>query len=166
MTADLYNLEFDGALLARGFWLYVWQVDAPESEYLYVGRTGDSSSPNATPPYQRMGQHLGHQKTQNALRKHLESRGIEPEQCRAFHFIAHGPLFPEAADMEAHAVPRDIVAALEKALADALKSAGYEVMNVVRCRKPLDEELFARVRAAYAAHFPALQTPAAEGGKR
>ena len=68
--------------------------------------------------------------------------------------------------MEAHTIPRDIVAALEKALADALKAAGYDVMNVVRCRKPLDEELFARVRAAYATYFPALQMPDAEEGKR
>jgi hypothetical protein len=104
-----------------------------------------------------MGQHLGHQKTQYALRKHLEERGIEPERCHAFHLIAHGPLFPQAENMDAHRRPRDIVAALEKALADALKGAGYEVMNTVHCRKPLDVELFAGVRAAFSAHFPKLR---------
>lgn len=157
MAAATHTTTFPAAMLERGFWLYVWRVQAPVGEYLYVGRTGDNSTPYATPPYQRMGQHLGHQKTQNALRKHLEGRGINPERCRAFHLIAHGPLFPQAKDMETHRRPRDIVAALEKALADSLKAAGYEVMNVVHCRKPLDAALFAKVRAAFGAHFPGLE---------
>lgn len=150
MAAATHTLTLPGAMLERGFWLYVWRVEAPDGEYLYVGRTGDNSSPYATPPYQRMGQHLGHQKTQNALRKHLESKGIEPEQCHAFHLIAHGPLFPQAKDMAAHRAPRDVVAALEKALADTLSAVGYRVLNTVHCRKPLDEALFTRVREAFA----------------
>src|SRR3989442_7195008 len=157
MAAETETLTPPAAMLERGFWLYVWRVQAAVGEYLYVGRTGDNSSPYATPSYQRMGQHLGHQKTQNALRKHLEGRGIEPERCRAFDLIAHGPLFPQARDMQAHRPPRDIVAALEKALADALKAAGYEVMNAVHCRKPVDAALFAQVCVAFAAHFPALE---------
>lgn len=156
MKAGTHTLTLPAAMLERGFWHYVWRVEAPSGEYLYVGRTGDNSSPYATPPYQRMGQHLGHQKTQNALRNHLESKGIEPERCSAFHMIAHGPLYAEAQDMTAHMAPLDIVAALKKALADALKEAGYAVMNTVHCRKPLDVELFSSVRAAFAAHFPAL----------
>ena len=156
MAAGTHTLTLPAAMLKRGFWIYVWRVVAPKGEFLYVGRTGDNSSPHATPPYQRMGQHLGHQKTQNALRKHLEERGIEPECCHTFHLIAHGPLFPQAEDMEAHKRPRDIVATLEKALADALKEAGYEVMNTVHCRKPLDVAIFARVRAAFTAYFPDL----------
>jgi len=161
VAAGTYSLTLPAAMLRRGFWLYVWRVEAPGGELLYVGRTGDSSSPNATPPYQRMGQHLGHQKTQNALRRHLEGRGIKPEACRAFHLIAHGPLYAEAQDMIAHTAPRDTVAALEKALADKLRLAGYEVLNTVHCRKPLDEKLFARVLAAFADHLPALRRRAA-----
>jgi len=157
MRAATHVLTLPAAMLERGFWLYVWRVEAPSGEYLYVGRTGDNSSPNAVPPYQRMGQHLGHQPTQNALRKHLEKKGIEPEQCHAFHLIAHGPLFPEAQDMETHSGPRDIVGALEKALADALREAGYDVMNTVRWLKPVDAKLFASVRAAFEAHFPKLR---------
>ncbi len=157
MAAETHKLVIPVALLERGFWLYVWRVEAPGGKFFYyVGRTGDNSSPYATPPYQRMGQHLGHQKSQNALRKHLLERDIKPEDCRAFHLIAHGPLFPQAEDMEAHKKPRDIVAALEKALADALKEAGYEVMNTLRCRKPLDVDLFTSVQTAFGAHFPEL----------
>lgn len=163
MAAGTHTLTLPAAMLERGFWLYVWRVVAPEGEYLYVGRTGDASSPYATPPYQRMGQHLGHQKTQNALRKYLERKGITPERCKAFHLIAHGPLYPQAKDMEKHKAPRDIVAALEKALAEALKAAGYEVMNTVHCRKPVDAEMFSDVRAAFAAHFPALEGHATAG---
>ena len=53
-------LTLPGPMLRRGFWLYVWQVEDSEGgEWLYVGRTGDNSSPHASAPYTRMGQHLG-----------------------------------------------------------------------------------------------------------
>jgi hypothetical protein len=157
MSAATYALTLPGAMLERGFWLYVWRIETPQGEYLYVGRTGDSASPYATSPYRRMGQHLGQQKAQNALRRNLESKGIPPEGCRAFQFIAHGPLFPEAQDIETHQAPRDTVAALEKALADALRAADYQVINTVNCRKPIDAALLAGVLAAFAVHFPGLE---------
>ena len=159
MAAVTHKLVLPGPVLERGFWLYVWRVETPTGECLYVGRTGDSSSPNATPPYQRLGQYLGHQPAQNMLRKNLEKKGIKPEDCRAFHLIAHGPLFPEAAPkvMALHKPIPDKVAALEKALASALKESGYEVINTVHCRRPLDAQLFASVLAAFAVYFPALQ---------
>lgn len=163
MVAKTHTLTLPAAMLERGFWLYVWRVEAPKGEFLYVGRTGDSSSPRAKPPYQRMGQHLGHLKNQNALRKYLERNGIEPERCRAFHLVTHGPLFPQAEDMQAHLAPRDIVAALEKALADTLSEAGYRVMNKVNCNKPLDKRRFARVRKAFAAAFPELRKKGRKG---
>jgi len=157
MAAATHTLTLPAAMLKRGFWLYVWRVEGPAGEHLYVGRTGDNFSPNAKPPYQRMGQHLGHQKNQNALRKYLENRGIKPERCYAFHLVAHGPLFPQAVDMNAHKRPRDVVAALEKALADALTQVGYEVMNKVNSRMPLDRRRFAQVRRAFAVAFPNLR---------
>jgi len=93
-----FKLKLPGQMLHRGFWLYVWRVVAPdERELLYVGRTGDNSSPNASPAYIRMGQHLGSVKTQNALRRHLTKRGISPEECAEFDLVAHGPIFPEVA---------------------------------------------------------------------
>jgi hypothetical protein len=60
--------------------------------------------------------------------------------------------------MKSHAVSRDIVAALEKALAVALKEAGYEVMNRINCKQPLDKKLFDIVRAEFAADFPKLRS--------
>ncbi len=156
MAAGLHTLTLPGPMLERGFWLYVWRVETSKGEFLYIGRTGDSSSPHATPPYQRMGQHLGHQKAQNMLRQNLEKKGIEPELCTSFELIAYGPMFPEAKDMAAHRIPRDIMAALEKKLADALIESGYNVLNTTNCRKTLDKNLWDEVRDAFAKHFPKL----------
>ena len=75
MTASLHRLTLPGPMLQRGFWLYVWRVQTPMGERLYVGRTGDSSSPHATAPYTRMGQHLGFSKAQNSLRRLLSEAG-------------------------------------------------------------------------------------------
>jgi len=156
MGAGTYKLTMPGAMLERGFWLYVWRVETPRGDMHYVGRTGDSSSPNATPPYQRMGQHLGHAKTQNALRRQLISAAVSPEECRCFELISHGALFPEQADMEAHRAPRDVVAALEKRLAEALDGAGYHVLNTVHCRKALDDGLWRDVKDAFVEYFPKI----------
>ena len=50
----LQSLSFSGELLQRGFWLYVWEVTAADGRTVhYVGRTGDSSSPNAQSPFTR-----------------------------------------------------------------------------------------------------------------
>jgi hypothetical protein len=152
-------------MLRRGFWLYVWRVETPDGhQLLYVGRTGDSSSANAAPPFARMGQHLGHAKASNALRRHLEKAGIEAEACKDFELIAHGPLFPEQVDMARHRGPRDIVAALEKQLQCALAEAGYRVINTVNCRQPLDPELWARVKDAFSVHFERLRRGETVGG--
>jgi hypothetical protein len=126
---------------------------------LYVGRTGDNSSPFASPPYQRVGQHLGSHKTQNQLRKHLAKQGFLPEDCSRFKFIAHGPLFEQQTDMEKHRGPRDKVAALEKKLAETLVGVGYKVLNSVKCKAPLDNKMWGRVRAAFAIHFRKLLRP-------
>jgi len=166
MTPATHVLTLPGPMLRRGFWLYVWRVVTPADEVLYVGRTGDNSSPHATAPYTRMGQHLGSISTQNALRKHLEKRKVPLEAC-AFHLVSHGPLYDEVektegatreALMAAHRPLRDIVGAMEKALADDLAAAGYAVLNTVNCKWPLDAGLWAPVRAAFAEHFPKLNS--------
>ena len=156
MPASIHMLTLPGAMLERGFWLYVWRIASPIGELLYVGRTGDSSSSNASPPFIRMGQHLGLNRRQNPVRRLLEERRVSAEKCASFDFIAYGPLFAEAQDWPGHVERRDVVGALEKALADALVRAGYDVLNKVSARHDPDVGLWAKVREVFTAHFPGL----------
>lgn len=147
---------FSGQLLQRGFWLYVWEIAPRDGATIYyVGRTGDSSSQNAQSPFNRMGQHFGFNIKSNVLRRRLVKSGIAPEACE-FRLVAHGPILAEAESVEEHRRARDVIAALEKALADAMSTVGYHVINPVHCRMKLDDELFTTVRAAFAQHFPRL----------
>jgi hypothetical protein len=158
MTTSLYDLSFTGGILQRGFWLYVWEVMPPEGSALYyVGRTGDSSSTNAQSPFNRMSQHLGFAKNSSMLRRHLSERGVAPEHC-AFRLVALGPLEEEstAESRVVHDSRRDRIAAMEKALAEALSAAGCSVMNRVHSQKMLDSARFAEVRAAFCRAFPGL----------
>ena len=164
MPAQTHILTLPGAMLERGFWLYVWRVESPFGELLYVGRTGDNSSPHASAPYTRMGQHLGSVKTQNALRTHLKNRGVDPRAC-TLHLVSHGPLYREvekAEDddrktlMERHLPLRNKVGAYERVLADELRKAGYDVLNKVKWRHSGDAEVWDAVRAAFQKHFPKL----------
>ena len=51
----LHSLTLPGVMLGRGFWLYVWRIRVNSETLLYVGRTGDESSPHASAPYDRFG---------------------------------------------------------------------------------------------------------------
>lgn len=164
-TASLHRVTLPGPMLQRGFWLYVWRVQTPVGERLYVGRTGDSSSPHATAPYTRMGQHLGFSKAQNSLRRLLTEAGVEPENCGQFDLISYGPIFPEIGmtkeqlrheQMLLHTPVRDQMAGLEKKLRDALVAAGYKVLNVVHSKKQYDTAHWNAVQKAFAKHFPEL----------
>jgi len=130
MPLSSYGLEFDGALLRRGFWLYVWRITCGGRTVLYVGRTGDSSSPNASSPFRRIGQHLDPRANSKstALARQLKAVGISPESCR-FEMIAIGPVFPEQKEMERHLELRNKAGALERALADHLRKAGHDVLG-------------------------------------
>jgi hypothetical protein len=170
---DTFRLTLPGPMLRRGFWLYVWRVTTAQNrKLLYVGRTGDNSSPNASPPYIRMGQHLGSIKNQNALRSHLAKRDVSPEECRAFDLVAHGPIYPEVkkprsfdrtdkvgrlALMKRHKPLRDIVGAMEKRLAAELSAAGYTVMNTVKWKPSVSEAEWWPIRRAFAVDFPKLK---------
>jgi len=165
-TASLHRLTLPGQMLQRGFWLYVWRVQTAKGERLYVGRTGDSSSPHATAPYTRMGQHLGFSKAANSLRRLLTEAGVEPESCGQFDLISYGPIFPEIGmakdqlrheQMVLHTPVRDQMAGLEKKLRDALAAAEYKVLNVVHSKKPYDAAQWNAVRLAFAEHFPSLR---------
>ncbi len=165
-TASLRRLTLPGSMLYRGFWLYVWRVETPRGGRLYVGRTGDNSSPFATAPYTRMGQHLGFSKGANSLRRLLTEAGVEPESCGQFDLVSYGPIFPEigmtkdqrrADQMLLHNPVRDQMAALEKKLRDALVAAGHSVLNVVHSKKQCDAAHWKAVRIAFAEHFPGLK---------
>lgn len=159
MSAATFELNFNGGLLQRGFWLYVWEITAPNGTKLhYVGRTGDNSSVNAQSPFNRMGQHLGSLVSNNMLRQHLTGKGIAVGKCD-FRFVAYGPIMEEAATQDEHRELRDITAALEKALAVAFKDSGYEVLNTVECRKKPGQNLLKQVHKAFAAYFPRLNQP-------
>jgi hypothetical protein len=163
MSVATQELLFSGQLLKRGFWLYVWEITAANRQFYYVGRTGDSSSLNAQSPFARMGQHLGFKAESNALRRQLEAKSLTPEEC-TFRLVAHGPIMAEGATKMEHRLRRDRIAAMEKALACAMaEEAGYQVLNSVSCRIPLDEEAFSEVRESFSVRFPKLVQRAAGG---
>ena len=80
---ETFTVTLEGAMLRRGFYLYVWEITTPEGEnVLYVGRTGDSSSANAQSLFKRLGQNLGDMATTSMVRNNLENRGIDPTECQ------------------------------------------------------------------------------------
>jgi len=158
-SASLHRVSLTGDVLRRGFWLYVWEVIPKDgAAVLYVGMTGDSSSPNAQSPFTRLGQHLGTNKHANALARHLKAKDIEPSECRSLELIAYGPVLEEAEGMKQHRPLRAKVAAMEKALCSALSGAGYNVLNKVQCRAALDARLWEQVLDAFAERFADLKS--------
>lgn len=152
--AELYRLEFDSALLTRGFWLYIWEINVDDDRsFFYVGKTGDKPSGSSQSPFDRLSKHLGHNKNNNALRRYLGKNQIDPSRCH-FRFHAYGPLLKD--ESLEHDKVCDIMSGLEKALAGAMCNGGYEAMNKVHSRHPADPELFERVRSRFAVEFPKL----------
>lgn len=166
---ELHEVVFQGEILRRGFWLYVWELMPRDGRSLYyIGRTGDSSSTNAQSPFNRMAQHLGFASNSCMLRRHLGMHGVRPEEC-SFRLVALGPLEAEstATTRDEHDQRRNLIAAMEKALADTFAACGCLVMNRVGCRMPLDARRFKQVRHEFARAFPHLPlavTAAGSGG--
>ena len=102
-----------------------------------------------------MGQHLGFNVNSNVLRRRLERKMVAPEQC-TFRLVSHGPLFGESKDAVEYKRLVGIVGALERDLANAMTSAGYNVLNTVSSRSIGDPALLTLVLATFAHHFPAL----------
>jgi hypothetical protein len=154
MKIDVCRMEFSGKLLKRGFWLYIWDIKG-DKRHLYVGRTGDSSSANASSPFRRIGQHLDTRLNAkgNALGKRLKEAGINPETC-TFEMIALGPIFEEQETKPAHNPLRDKTAALERALAEELKQRGYEVLGVHQSVGEPDPDLLQQVISKVESSFP------------
>jgi len=82
----------------------------------------------------------------------------ENKSVRAFRLLALGPIEQEARTpgRREHDQRLDLVAAMEKALAELLVSSRLKAMNRVVSPKPLDEARFAPVRTAFAKAFPQL----------
>ena len=156
MLGSTHVLTLPVPMLKRGFWLYVWRIKSDKGEFLSVGMTGDTSSPNAADPFSRTAQHLSTKEKQNAVRKNLESHDVSPEDCTSIKLIVHGPIFPEASSMEEHKRPWSIVSRLRKELADTLESYGYQLLPYPSSRQDLDRDRWEEVRKAFAAHFPEL----------
>jgi hypothetical protein len=154
MKMEVCRMEFSGKLLKRGFWLYIWEIKG-DRRHLYVGRTGDSSSPNASSPFRRIGQHLDTRLNAkgNALGRQLKHAGINPEHC-TFAMIAIGPIFEEQETMPDHQPLRDKTAALERALADELKRRGYNVLGTHPCTKEPDSSLLQQLLGKLDPAFP------------
>lgn len=152
-----YKMRFDGALLSRGFWLYAWEIKGSATHHVYVGRTGDSSSPHAQSPFKRIGQHLdpSPKAKGNALGRRLREANVDQEHC-GFDMVAIGPIFAEQATFEEHVPIRNQMAALERAMADHLKERGYSVLGTHPKKGAPDETLLAKVIAILDDKFPAL----------
>jgi hypothetical protein len=100
-----------------------------------------------------MAHHLSIKGKSNTLRHHLNKNKLQPEDCK-FKLVACGPIQEEIKGEHQH--NRDIVAAMECARAKDMKTAGYAVMNDVRCNATLDAKRYEDVRAAFAHWFPLL----------
>lgn len=130
MDINTYVMRFDGQVLKRGFWLYVLEILYHHQKYIYVGRTGDSSSPNASSPFNRIGQHLDFRENArgNSLAKRLKEAGVEPEKSR-FRMLALGPFYSEQESFDAHRPYRDQMATLEYEIAEYLRVVGGNVLG-------------------------------------
>lgn len=145
----LYTMSFSGRILERGFWLYVWRIRFRKRVLLYVGRTGDSSSRYAASLFSRVSRHLDSspRASANMLLRQIQGAGLDPLQCR-YEIVALGPLFPEQPDLAKHRRIRDLVAPLERELAEHLSSKGYDVLGNHPSKGQADVKLLRAVLAA------------------
>jgi len=141
-----HQVRFKGALLQRGFWLYVWRVRQRSREVLYVGRTGDSSSRFAASPFSRLGQHLDlrPKASANMLLRNLMRHGFDPVRS-SYSLFAVGPLYPEQATLPSHRRVRDRVAPIEAALAQQLEADGHIVIGTHPKAKRMNRVLYRKV---------------------
>lgn len=131
MKLEVSRATFDGAILKRGFWLYLVEVvSSAGRRAVYVGRTGDTSSPYAASLFTRLTGHLDDRKgaKANSLLKRLIDQDLASTDC-SYRLVGIGPVFDQQASMEKHKPLRDQVAGLERAVADHLREQGYDVLG-------------------------------------
>ena len=139
-------MSFHGEILERGFWIYVWEITSQDKKYIYVGRTGDSSSANAASPFNRIGQHLNFKSNAkgNSLAKRLREVGIQPKNSN-FRMLAIGPIFPEQDSFEKHKPYRDYLATIESELANFIESQGYIVIGKHQAGSRVQEHVISEI---------------------
>jgi 2-oxo-4-hydroxy-4-carboxy-5-ureidoimidazoline decarboxylase len=133
----------------------VVKVISASGEHYYVGRTGDSSSPHASSLFARLAAHLDqkpHAKG-NSLSERVREKELDCSKCE-YEVTGIGPLFDEQQNMEQHRPVRDQMAALEKHVADLLKSRGYPVLGTHPRAKEVGAALLNRVLPVVDQHFP------------
>jgi hypothetical protein len=141
-----HEARFHGALLERGFWIYICVIEHLGEKIIYVGRTGDSSSLNAGSPFLRLTGHLDRKYTAKSatMLKQLTKHGFDVEKC-SFELFAFGPFYPEQKERESHRTYRDVLAALERDVADELRKRGYTVVGSHNSKTQSDSEIFFRI---------------------
>jgi len=141
-------MAFDGELLKRGFWLYVWKILFNGEIFIYVGRTGNSSSTNAASPFNRVSQHLDFRETArgNTLARRLKEVDIDPGSSN-FSMIALGPIFQEQKSVDTHNRYRDQMATLEYEIAYYLKWQGFEVLGKYQKGSAIDQTLLDELKS-------------------
>ena len=137
-------------MLERGFWLYAWLIKCHDERIVYVGRTGDSSSQFAASPFSRLSAHLDVRPSASAnmLLRQVRKKGWEPTAC-SYELVAFGPIFSEQADLATHRSVRDVIAPLERELAELFKAEGYEVPGSHGKRRLADPFLLQQVQSAF-----------------
>ena len=141
-------MAFDGELLKRGFWLYVWKILFNGEIFIYVGRTGNSSSTNAASPFNRVSQHLDFRETArgNTLARRLKEVDIDPDSSN-FRMIALGPIFQEQKSVDKHMRYKDQMATLEYEIAYYLKWQGFEVLGKYQKGSAIDQTLLNELKS-------------------
>lgn len=157
----IHEVTFEGALLKRGFWLYLWRVKQNLRTVLYVGRTGDSSSRYAASPFSRLGQHLDlrEKATANMLLRNLRQAGFDPLQC-SYSLFAAGPLYPEQDTLSSHRQIRDLVAPLEAAIAAQLRADGHHVLGKHPKAKPVGGDMYEQALQSFRVALNSPSEPA------
>ena len=158
-SRGMVTLSVPPALLARGFWIYVWKIGLPDGTVVhYVGMTGDTGSFTAGSPFKRAANHLDFHERSNPLRKYLEKKGCPPERCHTLDLMAFGPIGEVPTEQELYKAERGKIAALERALCVALRAASYDVLHDdPGCRFEYDQVRWHELRSAFSESFPFLR---------
>ena len=154
MLAQTYPIDIPVPIIQYGYFLYVWEVTTAEGNLiLYVGRTGDDVYIVANPPIVRIGQHLG-QGPGAALVNNLNNMGVNVREAAGLRIVIHGPIFPPPEGDEDAANARVIaMAALERALRDALEHNGYIIVGMHPNNWDLCHHCWQGVQEAFGQHF-------------